>query len=66
MIQTQYNSLNKAVYFDNNKNEIGSVKILKQQQEILKQQIENYDINLQEETIIDNEIGSVKRKSLKK
>lgn len=65
MIQTQYNSLNKAVYFDNNKNEIGSVKILKQQ-EILKQQIENYNINLQEETIIDNEIGSVKRKSLKK
>ena len=66
MIQTQYNSLNKAVYFDNNKNEIGSVKILKHQQEILKQQIENYNINLQEETIIDNEIGSVKRKSLKK
>ncbi len=62
----QYNSMNKAVYFDNNKNEIGSVKILKQQQEILKQHIENYNITPKEETIVDNEIGNVKRKSLKK
>ena len=55
----QYNSMNKAVYFDNNKNEIGSVKIL-------KQHIENYNITPKEETIVDNEIGNVKRKSLKK
>lgn len=58
--------MNKAVYFDNNKNEIGSVKVLKQQQEILKQHIENYNITPKEETIVDNEIGNVKRKSLKK
>ena len=66
MIQVQYNSLNKAIYFDNNKNEIGSVKVLKQQQEIIKQQIENYTILPKEKVLVDNDMGRVKVKSLRK
>lgn len=66
MIQKCYDTLNRSVVYDSNKTEIGSVTILKQQQQILKQQIENYTITPQERILIDNEIGTVKIKSLKK